>query len=45
MHSRLMDVGSSLVERVDEEFDEPIYLRLVVIMIGYFERVVEEYVS
>lgn len=45
MHPRFMHIRCSLVQRTDQEFHEPVYLRLVFIVIRQLECVVEEYVS
>lgn len=45
MHPRLMHIRRGLVQRADQQFYKPVHLRLVLVMVGQFKRIVEEYVS
>lgn len=45
MHPRLVHIRRGLVQRTDQQFYKPVHLRLVLVVVGQFKRIVEEYVS
>lgn len=45
VHTGLMNIRGRLVQRINQQLNKPIHLRLIVIVIGQFECVIEEYVG